>query len=242
MNIAKPALQQHKIGTCPHGLPAGACPICNGMGGGGGAAARKSDRADRPAGEMTWDQCYAVWQQMLKAKDLAAQRKNEALQAQMQPSVSFSARLENAAFKIAMLADRLSIFIQKTQQPPTIMSKTLAFAAKLVIPVLNVLQKLPILAQKALNFIQEKFADISDKLNAIFGELKNSTEKKISERLKDFKKRFKSIFGIDEPDDIEDEEKQVEEAKRLFEFKTVLHNIAQKFKEKDEIDDYNYPN
>ena len=25
----------NKIGTCPHGLPMGACPICNGMGGGG---------------------------------------------------------------------------------------------------------------------------------------------------------------------------------------------------------------
>ena len=25
-----------RVGTCPHGLPLGACPICNGMGGGGG--------------------------------------------------------------------------------------------------------------------------------------------------------------------------------------------------------------
>ena len=27
----------NRIGTCPHGLPMGACPICNGMGGGGGS-------------------------------------------------------------------------------------------------------------------------------------------------------------------------------------------------------------
>lgn len=230
MNIAKPFVQQHKIGTCPHGLPAGACPICNGMGGGGGGAAKK---ADRPSGEMSWDQCYAVWQQMLKAKDLAAQKKHDALQAQMQPPMNFAAKLENAALKIASLADRLINFVQKTQTSSTIMSKTLTIAAKLAIPVLTVLQNVATLAQKAVNFVKEKFVDISDKLNAIFGELKNSMEKKISDRLKDFKKRFKSLFGVVEPDDLDDEEKQVEEAKRLFEFKTVLHSIKEKFGKKD---------
>ena len=29
------AANNSRIGTCPHGLPMGACPICNGMGGGG---------------------------------------------------------------------------------------------------------------------------------------------------------------------------------------------------------------
>lgn len=237
MNIVKPTiqnLQQHKIGTCPHGLPAGACPICNGMGGGGGGAAKK---ADRPAGEMTWDQCYAVWQKMLHAKDLAAQKKHDAHQAQMQAPVNFDAKMELAALKIANLADKLTNFVQNAKQTPSITTKTLALAAKIAVPVLNVVQNVVNLAQKAINFVQQKLADISDKLNAIFGELKNSIEKKISDRLKDFKKRFKSLFGVAEPDEIEDEEKQVEEAKRLFEFKTVLHSIAEKFKQKEDIDE-----
>lgn len=234
MNIVKPAIQQHKIGTCPHGLPAGACPICNGMGGGGGGSAKK---ADRPAGEMSWDQCYAVWQKMLQAKDLAAQKKHDAMQAQMRAPVNFSAKLENAAIKIAGLVDRLANFVQNAKQAPTIVTKTLALVAKIAIPVLNVLQNAASLAQKAMNFVQQKLADISDKLNAIFGELKNAIEKKISDKLKDFKKRFKSIFGIDEPDEIDDEEKQVEEAKRLFEFKTVLHNIAEQVIKKEEKND-----
>ena len=202
MNIVKPFVQQHKVGSCPHGLPAGACPICSGMGGGGGGSAKKTDR---PKGEMSWGECYAIWQQMLKAKDLAAQKKNDALQAQMQTPVNFSAKLANAALKIAALAERLTSFVQKTQSTSTIMSKTLAFAAKLAIPVLNVLQNVAILTQKTLNFIKEKFTDISDKLNAIFGELKNSIEKKISDRLKDFKKRFKSLFGVVEPEDLDEE-------------------------------------
>lgn len=202
MNITKPTVQNHKIGTCPHGLPAGACPICNGMGGGGGGSVKKTDR---PAGEMTWDQCYAVWQKMLQAKDLAAQKKHDALQAQMQAPVNFAARLENVALKMVGLADRLANFVQKAQATPTLITKTLALAAKIAIPVLNAMQNVVNFAQKAVNFVQQKLADISDKLNAIFGELKNSIEKKISDKLKDFKKRFKSLFGVTELDDIDEE-------------------------------------
>ena len=54
----------NKIGTCPHGLPMGACPICNGMGGGG------SVKRDNKPREMTWNECYAIGQ-MLKAQKLA---------------------------------------------------------------------------------------------------------------------------------------------------------------------------
>lgn len=234
MNITKPAVQNHKIGTCPHGLPAGACPICNGLGGGGGGSAKK---VGRPAGEMTWDQCYAVWQKMLHAKDLAAQRKQDALQAQMQAPVNFSARLENAAMKIADLADRLANFVRNAKQTPTIATKTLALAAKIAIPVLNVLQNAANLAQKVVSFVQEKLVDISDKLNAIFGELKNSIEKKISDKLKDFKKRFKSLFGVTELDDIDEEtgnrEEETEKKLRSKIFNHSLFTIHHSLKQKD---------
>ena len=45
-----------RVGTCPHGLPLGACPICNGMGSGG---AKKADFSAKP-GEMSWSQCAAI--------------------------------------------------------------------------------------------------------------------------------------------------------------------------------------
>ena len=51
-------------GTCPHGLPVGACPICSGMGGGG---AKKADSTAKP-GEMSWNECYAIGQ-MMKAQN-----------------------------------------------------------------------------------------------------------------------------------------------------------------------------
>lgn len=235
MNVSIPSVQKNKIGTCPHGLPAGACPICNGMGGGGGAA----KKADSHVGEMSWDECYAVWQQMLKAKDLAQQKRNEALQSQMQNQISFTNKLENAAQKIANLSEKLVNFIQKAQSVPTIMSKPLVLAAKIAIPVLNVLKNITVLTQKTINFVKERLADISDKLNAVFGELKNAVQKKISERLKDFKKKFKSIFGLFEEEEIEDEDKKVEK-ERIFELKTTLNKIKEKiFKNRELKNDNN---
>lgn len=219
MNFPLSSVNKPKVGTCPHGLPHGACPVCSGMGGGGGGASRK---VDRPTGEMSWDECYAVWQQMLKAKDLAQQKRNDAAQAQMQTPLNFTAKLNNMAQKIANLAEKLTNFAQKAQKTPTLMSKTLAVAAKLAIPILNMLKNIPLLTQKAISFIQEKLADITDKLNAVFGELKNKIEEKISDRLKNFKKKFKSLFSIFDPTEAGEEEKQTEESKRLFEFKNIF--------------------
>lgn len=223
MNISPSSISKAKAGSCPHGLPFGACPVCSGMGGGGGSA----KKADRASGEMSWDECFSVWQQMLKAKQ-AAQQKNEQMQAQMQAPMNFTSRLDNLAQKIAGITQKLTEFIQQSQAKPTILSKTLALAAKITIPVLNLLKAIPVVAQKVINFVQEKLANISDKLNAIFGELKNSIEKKISDKLKDFKKKFQSFFGIIDTQEVEDEEKKIEEDKRVFDLKTTLTNIKEK--------------
>lgn len=220
MNISRAPINKAKIGTCPHGLPGGACPICSGMGGGGGGGSAK--KADRPTGEWTFDQCYAVWQQMLKAKQATADQKH---QAQIQTQISFANRMEEAAQRIANLAQKLTDFVQNSKSMPAIIAKPLALAAKIVIPVLNVLKNIPLVAQNIISFVQEKLANITDKLNAIFGELKNSTEKKISDKVKDFKKKFKSLFGILETTEVEDEDKKIEEEKRLFELKTAFHSI-----------------
>lgn len=208
MNVAVNAAQKPKVGTCPHGLPLGACPICSGMGGGGGGGG-SAKKANPHAGEMSWDQCYAIWQQMQKAQQLALQKKNDALQAQMQPPVNFTAKFANAAQGISNLAQKLADFVQKTQSQtqtlPKIISKPLVLAAKIAIPLLNVLKEIPLLAQKTINFVSQKLADISDKLNAIFGELKNSIEKKVSDNLKNIKKKFKSLFEIFTEQEIKEE-------------------------------------
>jgi len=181
------------------------------MGGGGGGGSTK--RAQN-SGEMSWDECNAVWQQMLKAKDLQQQRKNEALQTQLQQGINFTAKMDNAAKMIANLAQKLTDFAKniQTQSLPIPkmlakpLSRALSLAAQIAVPVINAVKNIVIITQKVINFVQAKFADISDKLSAIFGELKNSTEKKISDALKNFKKKFKSLFGILEPEETNKEQ------------------------------------
>lgn len=192
MNISVASMQKPKVGSCPHGLPMGACPICSGTGGGG-----SSRRASKP-GEMSWDECVAMGN-ILKAQRLAKQQTK--LEAQELAAANAASKLQNIAAKMADLIQKLADFSDEIQfqTNPNLISKTLAFASKIVVGTLNVLKDISFLVQKTFTFVQQKLADISDKLNAIFGELKNSVEKKISDRLKDFKKKFKSLFGILEP-------------------------------------------
>lgn len=205
MNISPPLTHKAKAGTCPHGLPLGACPICNGMGGGGGGSG-SSKKTTKP--EMSWSECYVMWQQMQKAKQ-NPQHQNEAIQAQMISQFKLQVSLDNMAQSVTNLTKKLTAFIQKSrdssQSTPTIASKLLNLSASLAVAGLNVLKNAMTAAQKVINFVQEKLADISDKLNAVFGELKNAIEKKISDRLKDFKKKIKSLFEIFNVKELEEE-------------------------------------
>ena len=87
------------------------------------------------------------------------------------------------------------------------------------------------------NIIQaatHKVIDISDKLTAIIGELKNSIEKKISENFNEFKKKIKSLFSIFKPLDIDNDDKKINEEKRTFELKTFIHSLYKKITGEDE--------
>lgn len=234
MNISAASMQKPKAGSCPHGLPLGACPICSGMGGGGGS----SRRIAKP-GEMSWDECVAMGN-VLKAQRLAKQQAR--LEMQEQAAANAASRLDAMAAKIANLIQKLTDFSQKiqSQTKPDLASKTLAFAAKIATSLLNVLKDISLVVQKTITFVQQKLTDISDKLNAIFGEFKNSMEKKISDRLKDFKKKFKSLFGILESTEVEeDEEKRIEESKRMFELKTVTDFIKEKLANNSDANETN---
>ena len=56
MSLTAVQTNSARVGTCPHGLPLGACPICIGMGGGG---MKKPDVSATP-GEMSWNECAAI--------------------------------------------------------------------------------------------------------------------------------------------------------------------------------------
>lgn len=201
-----------RAGTCPHGLPPGACPICSGMGGGG-----NSRTVERKPGELTWSQCYAIGQ-MMKAQKLAKQEAQteavlEAQKTMAQAALRFAANVREMLMKLL---------------PAPVASTILSVSSRVLMPVVRFVQNAFSAVQSALNNVmnalKEKLANISDKLAAVFGELKAAIDKKISDKLKELKKKVFNLFGISETEN-EEEEKRVEEEKRLFDLKNLKETI-----------------
>lgn len=214
-----------KVGTCPHGLPLGACPICNGMAGGNSTTKRD---IPRNVGEMTYNQCAAIGA-MLKAQKHARQQAELAQQIHLLTLANFQKTIANAHQKVLDLAASIS------NKLPPIIAKPLNFVlTKIVANVLNVIQNIPNVITNFTQGLTQKLADISDKLSAIYGELKTALNDKISKFLSDFKKKIKSLFFVFATEDSDDEEKKIDETKRTFELKTFIHKLYKKLKGKDE--------
>ena len=124
-----------------------------------------------------------------------------------------------------------SSLISKTTPP--IISKPVNF-------VLNIIQNFIISPLRGRGqgegFIQaaiQKFVDITDKLTAVYGELKAAIKEKTQKFIADIKKKLKSIFFVFGVDGTGDEEKKIDEAKKIFDLKTFVHKLAQKLKNED---------
>ena len=222
MQLATIQTNSTRGGTCPHGLPLGACPICNGMGGGGGM--RKADFSAKP-GEMSWNECAAIGAFLKAQANAKAQRQqdiqNYALQLQ-----AFQTAMDSAKARIAQLTQLIS------NSMPTVIAKPINLIINTIaIGTLNLIRSIPTAISNTLQTIQQKLTDISDKLTAIMGELKTAVEKKISETFNEIKKKVKSLFAIFSPLDAENEDKQIDETKRAFELKTFIHDLYRKLTE-----------
>lgn len=202
-----------RIGTCPHGLPLGACPICNGMGGGGGV------KRDNKPKEMSYNECYAVWQ-MMKAQKAARKE----LQQQF--------AIQDLAANLNKIQDKIIAFktaVQNSSLPKPIIKAVVVFADSVLMPlakaikaISNVVQDIAQTINKAVENLKQKAIDIMDKLTAVFGEVKAAIQKKIEEKFKEVKKKIFNLFGIFETENEEDEDvKKIEEQKRLQEENTT---------------------
>ena len=197
-----------KAGTCPHGLPLGACPICNGMAGGNSTTKRN---IPRNVGEMTYNQCAAIGA-MLRAQKHAKEQAKIAQQNYIQSLTDFAKNISNTHQRLA------DLMVRVTQNLPPVVAKPMNFVLKVIlIPVQTVLRGVVV--------ILHKFADITDKLTAVYGELKAAIKEKVSKFVNDVKKKLKSIFFVFGADETDDEEKKIDEAKRTFELKTFIHKL-----------------
>ena len=215
-----------KIGTCPHGLPQGACPICSGMGSGG---AKKADFSAKP-GEISWNECAAIGAFLKAQKNAKLQREQDA-QNFANNIRAFQNALMNASQKLANIG---GFFANST---PAIIAKPVNFVLNTVLGgALRAIANIPTTISNLVQTVQQKLADISDKLTAMVGELKASIEKKISEGFKNLKKKIKSLFAIFNPQNTDNDEKQIDETKKAFELKTFIHDLYKRITGNDKDD------
>lgn len=217
-----------RAGLCPHGLPPGACPICSEMGG----SSQKVQTADFSAkpGEMSWNECAAIGA-FLKSLKNARMAREADFQRHILSMAKFEADMTKAA-------QQLNQFIQNMNG--NALTKPVAFVAqKLVLPVVEMFKNLPTNVLNNLAKFSEKLADISDKLTAIYGELKAAVNKRISDLSKKIKKKLFSIFEIFTTDNETDEnEIMIAFEKQLNKLKNLLEKISDKYKEENLEDEY----
>lgn len=210
-----------KAGLCPHGLPPGACPICSNMGGGG--SLRVGERPQK-SGEMSYHQCAMIGN-MMRARELAEKRHAQSLEQHAENLKAFEANMIKIASNLAQFAQQIS---------NNILLKPIAFSIQnIALPVVNLIKNIPNTItnfMEKLSIIKEKFVDIMDKLNAIFGEAKAFIEKKISELISVVKSKFESLFKIFKKNNADDDDTKIDDDKRIFNLKTILHKIIRKKK------------
>ena len=113
----------------------------------------------------------------------------------------------------------------------------------IAVPIVNFVRNIPQvtaniisnIAEK-LNAIKEKFIDILDKLTAVFGEAKAFIEKKISELISVVKTKFEGLFKIFKKHNANDDDTKIDDDKKIFNLKTIIHKISTKLKRKNKDD------
>ena len=230
-NLVAPAgaAAVQNTGKCPHGMPLGACPICNGMGSGG----TKQDKyKPRVPGEMSYAECMAAWMKIQAAKEAKIEAQIQRLE---------NAQAMNLKHRIMLGLDKAIKNFDKLMQNIEQMPKIISIPVKIVLnvivkPILNLISKIP----QAINNIQAFFTNIGkfissvgEKLSSIYGEIKNFIDAKISQPLKKTIKRILSLFTQSQ----EEENEEVEKLKAR-EIKKVLKGLFKtKNKHKKELEE-----
>ena len=210
----------NKAGTCPHGASPSACPICSGMGGGGMRAGERPQKA----GEMSYHECAMIGA-MMRAREAAQKEHEQTLLHRAEALKNFEQSLINTAQKIAEFGSKLNNFI---------LTKPIALVVNnIAVPLLKAIANLPNFISnigEKFALLKEKFIDIQDKLNAIFGEAKAFVEKKVSELVSSIKSKLEGLFKIFKRNNTKDDETKIDEDKKIFRLKTFIQKIIRKNK------------
>lgn len=221
------SLQTQKMNTCPHGLPPGACPICNGMGGG---TKPKQAEQTKKTDEWSWMKCYMMGQ-MMRGKE-AREAANEAI---AQRQITFA---KEVAQNINSFVVNAQSVLQKIQNslPPQLQSIFAKIANSIISPVLNLLSKIPMVLEKIEQFVNQvrtQILAVAEKLTALLSEIKGFIEEKL---YKNFKKLAKKLLKLFIWADDGEEQGEIDEEMEIFKSKELkkLKKAILRIKNKDE--------
>ena len=221
-----PNVNNVKSGLCPHGMAPGACPVCSGMSGGG--STRVGERPQK-AGEWSYHQCAMVGAMMkARAQRIEAHEKNLKLHAEA--VLEFQQNLEKMAQKLVDFASIISknfIFKPAALVITNILVPTVNIIKNIGSAILSIISNIV----DKLSQIKQKFVDIQDKLNAIFGEAKAFVEKKVTEFIGSIKFKFDGLFKIFKRNSTRDDDSKIDEDKKIFNLKKFIQKISEKKKD-----------
>ena len=167
--------------------------------------------------------------QILNWANVRLENHEKNLQARAEMALEFQQNLEKMAQKMIAFANKISnIFILKPVAYTII--NGINVVNKTVSTVLNFIS---VITDK-ISQIKQKIIDIQDKLNAIFGEAKAFIEKKVSEFVSSLKSKFEGLFKIFKKNNAEDDDTKIDDDKKIFNLKTIIHKIWKKKKDDTE--------
>ncbi|MBQ3102633.1 hypothetical protein IJC60_06500 [bacterium] len=215
--------QVRNTNTCPHGLPAGACPICN-----GGAGAKTK----RNSGEWSYAKCAAVGAEMRAAKARIEARK-ELLEEQFSTALKIQKAIMNFIDKAQSILQAVH-----AKLPPELQTVFNKLANGIINPILNLISNIPKTLEQLnafINDIKTKILAVAEKLNAILGEIKNFIEKNITDRFKKLTKKIIRFFILEEKEENyqNDEEIEIFKSRELRKLHMAILKLRRKGKKED---------
>ena len=224
--MTNPITQAQNTNKCPHGLPAGTCPICNGMMG----SSKRTDR-DKPRvpGEMSYNECMAAWLRMQKLKDIKAKDKLEMQKAHLEELKENSLK-----HKIMLHLDNLKVKIEKNiEKVESLIKDAPKVIQAAVKAVIHIVAKVAVIFINIASIATNIILSAMEKISSFIGEIKNFIKGFFDEGIKRAKSAFKVILSLFT--NFEDEEENSEK-KKLEKIQNIIRKIFNVEKKEKEVE------
>ncbi len=212
---------------CPHGFPVGACPICNSVGG-----VSRDKNKPRVKGEMSYNECMAVWLKMQAQKEAKLQAQKDRLE-KMHQSI-----LENRVLlSFEKIKKNIVEFNQKINQLPLFIKIPVKIVFSIVLAPINLILNTFYATKNIQQFFQNitKFiASISEKMAMVLGEIKNFIDSFVIKKSKKILKTLLNLFLENNENNDEQQENKTFTEKKLKNILRKIQMLLEKNSKEDE--------